>query len=255
MRAALLVIAFAMIVGTGIGLVAAQAPPASAASSGPSASSASSEEPAGPDRTATTVSATTLRPGDRGLQVAALQKSLAASGYWVGTADGHYGQLTQQAVLAFQKVHGLRRDGIYGPATRAALEAKPSRPAARSRSGLVVEIDKGRQVLMVVRNGRVEQIFNTSTGSGARYLSHGRATIATTPSGQFTVYRQIDGVRVSDLGRLYRPKYFNGGIAIHGAPSIPGYPASHGCARLTNAAIDWMWSGNRIPVGTPVSVH
>ena len=46
---------------------------------------------------------------------------------------------------------------------------------------------------------------------------------------------EIDGWRDAPLGMLWRPKYFNGGIAVHGAPSVPPYPASHGCVRMRNA--------------------
>jgi lipoprotein-anchoring transpeptidase ErfK/SrfK len=69
------------------------------------------------------------------------------------------------------------------------------------------------------------------------------------------VFRQVNALDRGPLGDLWRPKYFNGGIAVHGSPSIPGYPASHGCARVSNAAIDWIWSTNAVPVGTLVWVY
>ena len=34
------------------------------------------------------------------------------------------------------------------------------------------------------------------------------------------------------LGRLYKPVYFNHGIAIHGAGNVPDHPASRGCVRF-----------------------
>ena len=60
--------------------------------------------------------------------------------------------------------------------------------------------------------------------------------------------RQIDGWRHAPLGLLWRPKYFNGGIAVHGANSVPPYPASHGCARLSIAAMNWIWTNDKIPI-------
>lgn len=33
-------------------------------------------------------------------------------------------------------------------------------------------------------------------------------------------------------GNMYKPLYFDGGQAIHGANNVPRYPASKGCARL-----------------------
>ena len=42
-----------------------------------------------------------LREGDSGPAVVALQERLASLGYWVGVADGKFGDATQQAVFAF----------------------------------------------------------------------------------------------------------------------------------------------------------
>src|SRR5262249_56340472 len=83
--------------------------------------------------TATTTAAVrpTLRLGARGSAVVTLQKRLVALHYFdVSAADGVFGQNTYHAVVAFQKVQGLGRDGIVGPATWAKL-ARPYVPAPR----------------------------------------------------------------------------------------------------------------------------
>ena len=55
----------------------------------------------------------------------------------------------------------------------------------------------------------------------------------------------VDGVDVDELGALYRPRYFHhDGIAVHGYRSVPPYPASHGCVRVTEAAMDWIWAND-----------
>jgi peptidoglycan hydrolase-like protein with peptidoglycan-binding domain len=64
---------------------------------------------------------TTLKPGDTGAQVKALQRALAQLGYTVGTVDGDYGASTKTAVGQFQTAQKLTSDGVFGPATRAAL--------------------------------------------------------------------------------------------------------------------------------------
>jgi len=69
------------------------------------------------------------------------------------------------------------------------------------------------------------------------------------------VFRQVDGYDRSPLGVLYRPKYFYEGVAVHGYPSVPAYPASHGCVRVTDQAIDWLWSSGAMPIGTAVWVY
>lgn len=69
-----------------------------------------------------------------------------------------------------QKVEGLQPEGIAGPDTARAL-AQAVRPRPRSDSDDLVEVDKQRQVLLVVGNGEVEWVFNTSTGNNRRYQS------------------------------------------------------------------------------------
>jgi lipoprotein-anchoring transpeptidase ErfK/SrfK len=155
--------------------------------------------------------------------------------------------------MAFQKVEGLGRDGVAGPVTQAQL-AVAGRPSPRGGDG--IEIDLERQVLFIVRGGQVQWALNTSTGNGEAYTSSSGGTArAVTPPGDFRVHHEIDGLREAPLGTLYRPKYFNGGIAVHGSGSIPATPASHGCARVTNAAMDMIWSTGAMAMGTPVSVY
>jgi len=187
--------------------------------------------------------------------VLALQHRLQALRYWLGTADGNYGSLTEQAVTAFQKVEGLQPEVIAGPDTAGAL-AQAVRPHPRSDHGDLVEVDKGRQVLLVVRDGSVAWVVNTSTGNGRPYQSGGVSQVAETPSGRWTVSRAVDGIREAPLGSLYRPRYFHAdGIAVHGSPSVPPYPASHGCVRVTDAAMDWIWASDAMPMGSTVWVY
>jgi peptidoglycan hydrolase-like protein with peptidoglycan-binding domain len=196
----------------------------------------------------------TLELGEGGPAVLALQQRLVGLGYWIGSADGNYGQLTRQAVMAFQKAEGLGRDGVAGPMTQGRL-AGAQRQASRA-GGTGLEIDLERQILMVVQGGQVQWVVNTSTGNNETYTSStGGSAVAATPPGNFRINREIDGVREAPLGTLYRPKYFNGGIAIHGSGSIPAHPASHGCARVTNSAMDMLWSSGVANIGTPVTVY
>lgn len=196
----------------------------------------------------------TLRRGDTGPAVAALQRELHALGYWLGARNGSYGLLTEQAVTAFQKVEGLARDGVAGPATRAALDAA-ERPSTTAKGNLI-EIDKARQVLFVVRAGAVTWTLNVSTGTERPYQVDGRTELADTPPGHWTVDWAVDGVDVGALGALYRPRYFHrDGIAVHGYHSVPPYPASHGCVRVTEAAMDWVWAEGLMPLGSAVWVH
>ncbi|MEU3018765.1 L,D-transpeptidase family protein [Nocardiopsis sp. NPDC007018] len=195
-----------------------------------------------------------LRKGDSGAQVSALQQRLSDLGYWIDGVDGEYGPHTEQAVIALQKAAGIDRDGLVGPATRTAL-AEGEVPTATS-SGTAVEIDLERQLLLVVVGGEVESVIHTSTGSGQPYEgSDGSERIATTPTGEYAVFRDVDAWDPGPYGALYRPKYFNGGIAVHGYPSVPSQPASKGCARVSLAAMDWLWEQGHLDVYATVVVR
>ncbi|MYM20832.1 L,D-transpeptidase family protein [Brevibacterium sp. 5221] len=187
----------------------------------------------------------TVKSGSKGAHVKAAQKRLLALGYFLPKADGKYGPSTRQAIWAIQKAAGIKRSGNVNAATWKALD-RGVRPHAKSKKGYVVEVNKKRQLLMLVKNGRVVKTFNTSTGrAGWR-----------TPSGHYRFIRQINGVRHSRLGYLYRPKYFKGGYAVHGEYfDVPNYAASHGCVRVSNPAMNWLWGKGRMPLKTKIWLY
>ncbi len=239
---------------TGVAPDAASSPSSVSSLQAASTASATSTASAISTASAVTVSSTLLKGGSRGAAVLAAQRRLAALGYWLGTADGVYGDKTVHAVIALQKVAGLVRDGVIGPRTAKALAAGV-RPKARTTRGNVIEVDIAHQVVLAVHTGRVQLIFDASTGSGAYYYSLGRLHHAVTPKGSYHVYRAVNGWDPGPLGKLYRPRYFNGGIAVHGYPSVPTYPASHGCVRVTIAAMDYIWAHALMPIGRAVVVR
>lgn len=195
-----------------------------------------------------------LRRGSRGSAVVTLQRRLARLRYWTGPIDGILGHLTEQAVYAIQKAARIARDGIVGPITWGRLW-DGVRPGVRTNSGTWVEIHKSRQLLKLVVGGSLRMTLNTSTGSGDRYYSGGRWHTASTPSGSYRVFRRVNGMDYGPLGSLWRPAYFNGGIAIHGYTSVPPWPASHGCVRVSNSAMNKLWRDGRVPVGRRVLVY
>jgi peptidoglycan hydrolase-like protein with peptidoglycan-binding domain len=227
------------------------------AGSGSTSSAGAATTTTAPPTTSTTAPAAKpklIQYGDTGTDVAALQQRLMSLGYWVGDPAGDFGDSTQQAVYAFQKAASLSRDGVVGPATAAAL-ATGVRPQPRSTSGYVIEVDLTDDLMLFVNNGKVQWVLNTSTGGGYTYTDDGVTAVAETPQGTFHIFRQVDGMVTDSLGSLWRPKFFEGGFAIHGDGSVPPYPASHGCARVSNAAIDLVWANNLAPIGTTVWVY
>ena len=194
--------------------------------------------------------------------VAALQNRLLTLGFWHLGTDGNFGYTTRQALMAFQKWRGLPATTVVDTQTAIALNTVWCRPAA-GRSGDFLEVDKSKQIAFVVRGGRVQYAFNVSTGNGKSYdevdqrSAGGRVIgIALTPSGTFRTYREHDTARYEgDLGTLYRPKFVVGGVAVHGSPSVPNYPASHGCIRVANPVMDLIWRQNLLPLRSTVWIH
>ena len=62
-----------------------------------------------------------LRNGNKGDLVEALQEALLSLGYHPGPIDGHFGQLTEDALEKFQKSKKISVDGLCGPTTFAEL--------------------------------------------------------------------------------------------------------------------------------------
>ena len=176
-----------------------------------------------------------LALGDHGPSVRLLENRLAELHYAV-KRDGVFGSEDLEAMYAFEKTEGLARTGTVDAFVWRRLEHAQI-PRARY-AGDHIEIDKARQVLFVVRNGKVVLTVATSTGATGN-----------TPLGEWHVYRKVAGFDWV----LYYPSYFLRGFAVHGYPDVPPYPASHGCARIP------MWIAQtvygEIPDGSTIYVY
>ena len=181
------------------------------------------------------------------------QHRLIDLGYWIEGADGKWGEASRHGLIAFQKVERRVRTGKLTPDEMQALRTA-SRPSPRERGSAHIEVDLKRQVLFVIDDaGTVSKILPVSTASGQFFTNEGVAEKAVTPVGRFRVYSKLAGWRKSDFGLLYYPNYIVGGIAIHGNPSVPAEPASHGCIRIPMfAAVEF---SNMTPLGTQVIVY
>jgi hypothetical protein len=179
-----------------------------------------------------------LSVGSRSRAVKLLERRLIALSYYLPGADRVYDQKTSDAVIAFNKVRRSARVGSVDAGTWRSL-ADPVMPKARLRRGNHIEVDQTRQVIFVVRRGRVRWILHTSTGAGG-----------ITRDGSWSVHRKLAG---TSGGGLYYPSYFDGLRAIHGWSSVPTYPASHGCARVPMWSAQWIYS--QTVIGTKVLVY
>jgi putative cell wall-binding protein len=183
----------------------------------------------------------TVRVGSEGETVLWLEQKLTDLSYRPGPIDGVFDKCTFQAVMAFQKWEGLARDGVVGAEVWARLLGAARPTPSVIGSGSWIEVNKAKQVLLWVENGIVMRTLATSTGSANVGI--------VTPSRTFTIYAKSpkwDGPR-------YKPLYLSGILAIHGYPSVPAWPASHGCVRLPMWDMDELYP--LIGVGTKVHIY
>ena len=240
--------------------------PASATTAGPTSTALTATSGAPTTTSAAQVMTTTpfvvgkiLRQGSKGPEVEAMERKLDLLRYDVGSVDGRFDSQTWQGLMAFQKLHGLKRNGKFDEDTQRELAVAGVPGGLIPNGGLPrVEVDISRQILMYFDEFGLNRVVAVSSGSNRKYCEISKKSgkencgDARTPRGNYRIERRIKGKRESDLGILYNPMYFTGGFAIHGSPSIPAYAASHGCVRITNRTADWMFED--VKNGTPVYV-
>ena len=194
----------------------------------------------------------TSKRGPTSAEIMEAEQRLSDLGYWTGPIDVSFDESSRHALIAFQKIEGRKRTGKLTAGELEALRLA-ERPVPRDSTYPHIEVDLERQVLMVVdASGQATYILPVCSGNEGSYWDHGQIHRAHTPRGTFKVVRKISGWRRSSLGLLYYPNYIVNGIAIHGSPSVPAFPASHGCIRIPMFAAKEL--SEMTPVGTTVVV-
>jgi len=184
-----------------------------------------------------------LANGAEGSLVSFLEARLTALHYPCGPVDGVYDSHTRDAVMAFEKVERLGRDGKVGDEVWQRLLSAEAPTPRFSAAGTRCEIDLSRQVLFMITDNKVWKVVHVSSGRlGTR-------------TGHFEIGAKYEGwVQCVTLdGEMYYPSYIVSKTAIHGYRSVPPYPASHGCVRVP------VWTAvelyDQLPKGTPVDVY
>ena len=190
-------------------------------------------------RTAVEAVSWSAGPGSRGPRVRVLQRALARLAF-VTSRGGRYDAATGRAVLAFRKTNGLARTTTASREVFSLLlRGRGGYRLKYPDHGKHVEADLSRQVLVLARGGRPERIYHTASGAPA----------TPTVLGSFRFYLKTPGR--NSKGMLHS-SYFIRGYAIHGYPSVPPHPASHGCLRVPEAnalqIFRWIRLGDRIDV-------
>jgi peptidoglycan hydrolase-like protein with peptidoglycan-binding domain len=182
-----------------------------------------------------------LHIGSTGPAVLAYEKRLAQLHIDPGPIDGVYDQSTAYAVDAVEKIYGLPRDGDIGDQVQVALTFfKWPKPLTTNADPNRIEVSLDNQYIVLYENNWIKQIVTTSTGGGYAFCGgDSGCQYAVTPPGKFAFTHYIDGWHTSKLGHLYKPFYFDGGIAIHGYPEVPNHAASHGCVRIPMKVADY----------------
>ena len=171
--------------------------------------------------------------------IRALQRRLSRLGYVVG-ARGAYDARTARAVLAFRKVTGMARTTNAGvDVMRAIARGKGAFEVRFAAHGRHIEADLSRQVIALIAGGRVQRVYPVSSG----------APSTPTVKGAFKVYSKTPGTNAKGM---VHSAYFIRGYATHGYPSVPVFPASHGCLRVpipdARSLFDWIRIGTRVDV-------
>jgi len=153
-----------------------------------------------------------------------LEYQLAALKYRPGLIDGVFDVRTRDAVYAFQKVEGLKEDGIVGTGFWERLAVAETPRPVRQEAGDRIEVDLGRQVLFMIRDDEVTKIVHVSSGKSKTQ----------TLWGEFTIDKKVPRwLHDSYNTTMYYSSFFSVDhrLAFHGYSDVPTWPASHGCVR------------------------
>lgn len=173
-----------------------------------------------------------------------MEIQLDALGLPTGNVDGQIDARTRRAVCAFRDLNGLRATrGLPGPALMSQIAQSEEIPLLPKRLfGVKALVSLTCQATYVTNNnGVVVRVLPVSTGKDLGYHA--------TRTGFKRVYWKYNAWQASTLfpepdGRpgLYRPIYFDRGIAFHGVRRpIRTMPQSHGCVRTWPKDQDWLW--------------
>ena len=188
-------------------------------------------------------------PARRATEVAALQarldraRLLARRLRRAATASS-----TRQAVMAFQKAEGLGRDGVAGPTTLAALAGR--RPARAPRTHRA-PTSRSTSAASSSSSSRAARPGGCSTPRPATARPTPRPAAAPPwpprPPGASRSTARSTGSARRRSARCTGRSTSSAASRSTASGSIPAEPASHGCARVTNAAMDLLWSSGLAP--------
>jgi hypothetical protein len=183
-------------------------------------------------------------------RVREVQQNLRRLGIHI-TVDGVEGPRTRQAVCAARRLLRYKRVSRSRITWEDVTAIRKATTWKKPRHGnTYLWVDRRCQMLYQAKGGEFIRVLKASTGKPGHR----------TPGGTYWITWRWPGWHDSSEypsdsgnGNMYNSMYFkSGGYAIHGSRSVPYYPASHGCVRVTVWAADRLW--NSVPVGTKVII-
>ena len=215
----------------------------------------------------------TVKYGDSGDLVSAIQTRLAELGFYEKRVSGGYYEVTREAVRAFQEHNGLAVDGIAGQDTQqmlfsadavpASATPRPSPTPAPAKYKLMVDVvnqstraytyDENGEYTVLVR----EMICSTGTSSNPTPLG---TTIMPKKRARWGYFPQWDShaqylTRIDSANAFHSVLYSAADERTLSTKSFEalGTPASHGCVRLYVSDAKWIY--DNCEEGTIITVY
>lgn len=177
----------------------------------------------------------TLSAGSSSAYVKGMLTGLQRLAIRIPGMGGTFSAQVKDSVMAFQKAYRLPRTYVFNTACWRKLDGAKTIKPRYSSPATHLEVDKTRQILMVVKKGRVFGLIAVSTGATGN-----------TPEGSFRIQQKHPFTTSGYGGILVRTMGFVGNFAIHGYSPVPPYPASHGCVREPIWACYWVFDQSSV---------
>jgi len=208
-----------------------------------------------PEATTTTTPAPEAEPGVGVESIQSHSNSvLSQFGFPELRIDGDYGDFTRQAACLTRAVTGQEvtrvevsvvDDVQFFTSTDISLPDKVA-----DHAGKILYSPIECQGIIAVESGQIARILPTSTGEqGHETREFDKMAYLLRPSLDNDGWHNSSTFPAAEdnplNGNMYKPLYFDGGQAIHGANNVPAEPKSKGCLRLKLSDHDWLldWVG------------
>ena len=145
-----------------------------------------------------------LSHGDSGTNVTQMQNRLISLGYLEGKASGKVCDITEQAIVAFQRRNSLDDDGIAGPGTLEKMYSSSARKASSAVGVVGVTLKKGDEGAAVrlvqsklksygFLSGSVDGSFGTATEDAVKAFQKANKLTADGKAGHSTLQKLFAG--------------------------------------------------------------